>query len=137
MRGDASFEARHLARCMCKIREEKFISRYFIKKYLERLEKERYNLIKELEIWCSYLNRNITISEIPKLSIEEARKRVYLSGYTIQDFHLCGMTKFFKKNPEIPPPSTKYVTIFVMLLQAAVNDLTWAVGELNAYLSRE
>lgn len=137
MNRKSGFEARHLARCMKKLRDGIF-SKEIMKKYRARLETERRYLIEELNIWCSYLNKNTPIfSDIPVLSIEESKKRTYLSGYTEKDFHLCGMLKIFRENLQLPPPFPGEVHIFIMLLQASINDLSWAIGELNAHLAEK
>lgn len=127
-------EVRQLAEEMKKLRKGEFFSTD-IEKYITRLKDERNYLIKQMKDWCSYLERDINISKmIPSLSVEEAKKREYLSGYTAQDFQLCGMLEIFLKNPAITPPDPDYVGVFIMLLQSAINDLSWAIGELNSYL---
>ncbi len=135
MNNEVGSEARQLAMEMEKVRDGK-ISRKNIKEYLVNLEVERQYLIEELEKWCSYLKRNMHIPKIPVLAIDEAKKREYLAGYAVQDFRLCKMLEIFQNNPTIPPLDTDHASLFIMLLQAVINDLSWAIGELNAHLTK-
>lgn len=131
-------QTRHLAAKIQKVRDGNYSHKEIIR-YLEKLTIERKYFIDQFKIFCLYLNKDDSFlkDEIPILTVEEAKKHVYLRGYVVSDFLLCCTYKVIQENPYIPPPRKSDVEIFVIMLQAIVNDLSWAIGELNAYLSND
>lgn len=133
----AAHEARHLSRKMKEVREGNK-TKAEIKEYLKKVEAEREVLITRFKDCWAFLGdrekRVLQYEEIPVLTKEEAKKRVYLSGYETSDFVYCNRVEFFYLYGGNFEPQNNHVGTCAMLVQAAINDLTWAIGELRAYL---
>lgn len=134
----AAHEARHLSRKMKEVREGKK-TKAEIEEYLKKVEAEREVLITRFKDCWSFVEdreqRVLQYKEIPVLTKEEAKKRVYLAGYEISDFAYCSRVEmFYQYGATFKQPQKDHVGMCAMLVQAAINDLTWAIGELRAYL---
>lgn len=133
----SAHEARHVSRKMEEVREGK-TSFSEIKKYRKKLINEREVLISRFKDCWAYLGnrekRVLQYENIPTLTKEEARKHIYLKGYDVSDFDYIKRVELAYQYPIPSGPQKEHVGPCSMLLQAAINDLTWAIAELNAYL---
>ena len=133
----AAHEARHLARKMQDVRDGKKCLKD-IEDYLAKVKEEREVLISRFKDCWAYIGTResgvLKYKEIPVLTKEEAKKHIYLTGYEICDFDYAKRVEASLQYSCVPAPTKEHVGICAMLLQAAINDLTWAIAELNAYL---
>ena len=136
-RTHAAHETRHLARKMKAVREGEF-SEKEISDISKKIAAERKSLIEKYEDCCSFLGiQQVTFQQdTPDVTVDEAKKFVYLDNLEPQDLlfvsklethHLYGT----------PAPQEEHLHTGTMLLQACINQLTWALGELDAYTNAD
>lgn len=128
----AAHETRHLARKMQEIREKGW-SKKDIKKLIQKIEDERNKLSEKYEDCCSYLNiENNLDMNVPKFSAGEAKKHQYLDGLEPMDFlFISKLETHYSYGTQ--PPMKEHLHTGMMLLKACINELTWALGELQTY----
>lgn len=128
----AAHEMRHLARKMQEVRNESKCTED-IQKLIQKIENERKELSEKYEDCCSYLKmKNDLELNIPELSIEEAEKYNYLEGLDPMDFlFISKLETHYSYGTK--PPMDEHLHTGMMLLKACINELTWALGELQAY----
>lgn len=125
-------ETRHLARKMKAVRNGEIQGAEIIS-YLDKLVKERDILMSKLDDCCSYaVIQNPADSRIPVLTKEEAGKLEYLSDMVPTDFLPISKLQLFY-DYGLPAPDENELHMLIIILQASINQLCWAIGELKAY----
>ncbi len=129
-------ETRHLARKMQMVREGKKTPAYLYE-YKNKLEKERNLLCSKFkELWM-FLNEEESVldTDIPELKVKEAGKHYYVSGIQPEAFSFLDEfqmhTIYADKRPD-----ENYLQLGVTMLQLLINELTWAIGEVNAHIKK-
>ena len=132
----AAHEARHVARKMNMVRNGE-MTQAQMQDYIEKLKAEREVLIGRFKDCWSYIGdrqSRVLSYDIPQLPVEEAAKHVYLAGYEPDDFDYAKRVQLSYEYTCVEPPQKKHVAVCAMLIQAAINDLTWAIAEVQAHL---
>lgn len=129
----AAHEMRHLSRKMKAVREGK-LSKEEIFALSEKIKAERISLIEDYEDCSSFLEIQQTFQqEIPEVTVDEAKKFEYMDNMEPQDLLFVSKLKTHYQYGT-PAPQLEHLHTGTMLLQACINQLTWALGELNAYM---
>lgn len=129
----AAHEMRHLSRKMKAVREGK-LSKEEIFALSEKIKAERISLIEDYEDCSSFLEIQQTFQqEIPEVTVDEAKKFEYMDNMEPQDLLFVSKLKTHYQYGT-PAPQPEHLHTGTMLLQACINQLTWALGELNAYM---
>lgn len=128
----AAHEMRHLARKMQEVRDGIKCTED-IRQLILKIKDEREKLSEKYEDCCSYLNmQNDLEMDIPELSVTEAEKHKYLDGLEPMDFlFISKLETHFSYGTK--PPMDEHLHTGMMLLKACINELSWALGELEAY----
>lgn len=132
----AAHEARHLAQKMNMVRNGE-MSMEQMQAYFEKLNAERDVLITRFKDCWSYVGdrkSRVINYEVPELTVEEAAKRSYMDGYEPEDFDCAKRVQFEYAYSSAKPPQKNHVGVCAMVIQAAINDLTWAIAEVQAHL---
>lgn len=131
----AAHEVRHLEEKMKAVRNGKK-DKEEIRVLISKIEKERYELTEKYADCCSFLgiNNNLQL-DVPRLSIEQADKYVYMDGLEPMDFLFVSKLETYYQYGT-PAPQKEHLRTGTMLLQACINELTWALGELNAHTTK-
>lgn len=132
----AAHETRHLSRKIAGLRLGK-MSQEEIKELLLKVKSERKELIEKYEDCCSYLDVPAEAEfQIPELSKETAKMYTYIDGLVPTDFlFISKLETYFVYGTQ--PPTDEHLHTGTMLLVACIHSLSWAIAELNAYLSNE
>lgn len=128
----AAHEVRHLARKMQEVRNGCKNAKN-VQEFILKVEDERKKLSEKYEDCCLYLSmQNDLELDVPKLSISEAEKHKYLEGLEPMDFlFISKLETHYSYGTK--PPMEEHLHTGMMLLKACINELTWALGELQAY----
>lgn len=128
----AAHETRHLARKMQEVRDGSKCKED-IQKLIQKIEDERKKLSEKYEDCCSYLRIQDDLElDIPELSVTEAEKHKYIDGLEPMDFlFISKLETHYSYGTK--PPMDEHLHTGMMLLKACINELTWALGELQAY----
>lgn len=128
----AAHEVRHLVEKMQAVRNGKK-DKEEIRDLISKIESERCKLAEKYADCCSYLgiNNNLKL-DVPRLTIDQADKYVYIDGLEPMDFlFISKLETHYQYGTQAP--QKEHLRTGTMLLQACINELTWALGELNAH----
>lgn len=128
----AAHETRHLPFHMAKLRAGE-MSQEEIKETIQEITEERDQLAEKYGMCCAHLNINGEIKcDVPQFTTVEAKNIQYIQDLEIDDF-------FFVKQLEThyeygtKAPENRHLHVGIMLLQACIFELNYALGELKAY----
>ena len=125
-------ETRHLPRKMELVRQGK-LKPEELESLLQKISDERESLIEKYEDCCSELRIEPNMQqEVHRLTVEEAKKFEYIEGLEPQDFLFISKLETHYQYGT-PAPQREHLHTGTMLLQACINELTWAREEILAH----